>query len=104
MNQKITNESRLSVALQNDLEQLTEEMNLIEAQSVICYLILPYLQIVSENKTTKDVEEIKKNFIRNTMGGQRNDALMKMIRKFSPTLTENVNDYDVTLLDKEFCL
>ena len=30
MNQKITNESRLSVALQNDLEQLTEEMNLIE--------------------------------------------------------------------------
>jgi len=38
------------------------------------------------------------------MGGQRNDALMKMIRKFSPTLTENVNDYDVTLLDKEFCL
>eukprot|EP00347_Sterkiella_histriomuscorum_P008264 403345746 len=92
VNQKIQNESRLSVALQNDLENLTEESSFIETQT-----------IVSENKTTRDVDEVRKNFIRNTLGSKK-EGMLKILKNFSPTLASGVNFDMDEVLDKEFAL
>ncbi|CDW89623.1 dedicator of cytokinesis protein 2 [Stylonychia lemnae] len=92
INQQHQNESRMSIALHNEIEGQSDDQSQIETQT-----------IVSENKTTRDVDEVRKNFLRNTLGVKK-EGMLKLVKNFCPSLCATTNfDLD-EMLDKEFSL
>ena len=60
-----------------------------------------YVQRISENKVTKEVDEVKKSFLRNTVGLKK-DGMMRIIRNFCPSLA-SYTEFE-QLLEKTFTL
>ena len=50
---------------------------------------------------TKEVDDVKKNFLRNTLGLKK-EGMMKIVKNFCPLLA-NCTEFEV-LLEKEFSL
>ena len=96
----MTNESRLSVALQGDYERLSDESSFIETDSVISRFLR--FQIITDARNTRDAEDVRRNFLRNTQNLKK-EGMMKLIQNFSPALGIDKFDLD-EILEKEFCL